>query len=1124
MTRSRLIETFNTHRMSAAAVQSVATARELELGEVMHAVRRAASQPQQTAQHLIIYGERGSGKSFLMRLVEIEVERLAREEGLPVMPALLPEEQYNIRSAPQLIQAIAAKVRGAGWEATVFAMDSRPLAEAWEAAVTELDAVLDQRFGQGLGLVVVMLENFDTLTRSLFGGSAVTQKKNASTKALEQSAAEQLLRKLMNTKGSRLMLIASATGTVDQDYERPLFLAFKTLDLRIWTSDDCIVYFNRRRALENQPELSPKEEARARAIAEFIGGNPRLAQLLGEVLASPDARSIAATLDALSDYLSEYYRQRLSDLPPQSAALLDALIRKGEPCTQTELAARVGASGQAQIADAFRYLLSSRLLAADPDKLGMGKLYRLRDRLFVHFYRRRYGEPEQALGLAPIAELLESFFTQREREGQIRRHLEAGEWADARLYELHSPSMRELSDGYCWYREKEVTGTPEGLFKLAGLDTAEAAKAQAELKLHPEQAIKSWKDEANRTSSGLRKTAALLLKANALSRFNLDNEAEEALTDALRIAEKDGDKDAQTLALVEIMGFAFFRRKDLGRALDLSDQAGTLAKQVHNDYIRTLALLVSAWNLSTLKTGCYREAIAVSDEAIALSLSLSSQRLQARALRRKAYALDQLKCYDKAASVAKQAVDLAIAMAEVRSQIEALDIYADALSKLGKHEDAESIYGKSAQLAASIGDKWGQSRLLWLQSQSLRQLNRPEQALATAHEAADLAARLCDIGIQAKAKLCAGRALNDLEKFTEAAAAFEEAAQLAARADDVDIQLESLGLKLENLLMLNQYNEVIELAQIVYELAITNGDIGAQTDALRIKGRSLIKLGCADEAMSAFDAAFRIAKSADQKQKLISILKDQANSLGQKKPEQTLALAREVIAETRNTVFAEELWTLRRIFFVAATQTRAPDVAEAFGAYLAEVTTDESAQPLANILDTVIAAVAYNNIWDEFTSCLSRHPQALFFLKSPRAFDEVGRVWSEQVHANGRAQTYAVIARQLPTIVQLAELLPLAGAEAEAYGHLRGLINGLVNYCDDAGFLQDMAELLKEGFGGQAEAEVQRLCAFAEVHAAPDKEKVLQRLDPDLTLAIRRIWNIQEPVDLLAQQGRRKGR
>lgn len=1116
MSRAHLIETFNTHSMSAEVVKAVATARELELGEVMSAVQRAAGQPLEIAQHLIVYGERGSGKSFLMRLIEIEIERLAREEALPVVSALLPEEQYNIRSASQLIRAIASKVRGAGWEAAAFTLDFRPLGEAWEAAVAELDAALDKRFGKGLGLVVAMVENFDTLARSLFGGKVITRQKTASTRAIEQNNAEQLLRKLMSTNGSRLMLIASAAGAVDQDYERPLFQAFKTLDLRIWTSDDCIAYFNRRRALEQQSALSPQEEARARAIAEFIGGNPRLAQLLGEVLTTPDARSITATLDALSDHLADYYRHRIEELPPQSAGLLDALIRNGEPCTQAEMAARVGANSQAQIADAFNYLLSHRLLAAGSDKAGASKRYRLRDRLFVHFYRRRYGGPENASGLAPIAELLERFFTLREREQQTRRHLEAGEWADARLYAMNSRFLSVSSEGFCWYRDGAVIGTPSGLFQLAGLTASEAIEAQSELKLHPEQAVKRWKETADHASSVLNKTAALLLEATTLSRCQMDNEAETALSEALEIAVARGDKDSQILVLSEMGSFADFRRNDRAKCIDLAGRTGELSDQADNDYVRASALCDKAWHRSTVEIGRYLEAVAASDEAVALALRIGSQFLQVRALGHKAYSLNQLNRYEEAASVAEQAADLAAAIGATHYQIDALGIMGFALLRLNKHEAAASINGKAAQLAAGIGDEKEQCRLLLFKFKSLGRLKRPEDALSTAREAAKLAEKLGDQGLQARAMSFVGNALNDLHQFAEAATVFEEAAPLAASVGNTELQLNSLNEKVWSLSMLDQHESAVELAQTVFELAATAENSDVQADALKLKGWSLGSLGHWDEASNAFAVAFSIAKAADLKEQLITILEDQSIVLGQKYPEQTLNLAREAIAELRDAISAEYLWKARRIFFSAAARTQASDVVEVFEACLTEAMTEESVKPLADMLDEVASAVAFNGVWDEFTNCLLRYPQALPFMESRTLLDKVGRVWSAQVKARGRALTYAAIARQLPAIVRLSELLP--------GGRLGEMINGLVNHCDDAGFLEDMAELLMEGFGEKIKAEVQRLRAFAQVHAAPDKEKVLQRLNPDLALAIRRIWGLPEPADLLAQRGRRKGR
>ncbi|MEZ5583731.1 MAG: hypothetical protein R3F37_14135 [Candidatus Competibacteraceae bacterium] len=66
-------------------------------------------------------------------------------------------------------------------------------------------------------------------------------------------------------------------------------------------------------------------------------------------------------MDALSDHLADYYRRRLDDLPGNATGLLDALIRQGEPCSQSRLAARVNAR-QNQIADAFSYLTEGRLL------------------------------------------------------------------------------------------------------------------------------------------------------------------------------------------------------------------------------------------------------------------------------------------------------------------------------------------------------------------------------------------------------------------------------------------------------------------------------------------------------------------------------------------------------------------------------------------------------------------------------------------------------------------------------------------------------------------------------------------------------------------------------------------
>jgi hypothetical protein len=227
-----IVETFNTHRMQPEVIRRLSTGREDPLADILETVRRALANPAGNAQHRVVYGERGSGKSFLMRLVELDVAALAAQQDAPVTMVLLPEEQYNIRSEAQLLEALAAALDGdaAGF---AFTYDSREAQTAWDQARRRLDAALDRRFGAGRGLLIAGVENFDTLSRQLFG----TGKKAKTKVAAEQRAAEERLRLLLNDPGSRLLLLATATRTVDMDYERPLFRAFLPVDLRPWSDD-----------------------------------------------------------------------------------------------------------------------------------------------------------------------------------------------------------------------------------------------------------------------------------------------------------------------------------------------------------------------------------------------------------------------------------------------------------------------------------------------------------------------------------------------------------------------------------------------------------------------------------------------------------------------------------------------------------------------------------------------------------------------------------------------------------------------------------------------------------------------------------------------------------------------
>lgn len=1003
----RLVETFNTHRMSDAVVGALASGRDQEMAEIMPAIRRAAADPQAPPPALILYGERGSGKSFLLRMVQIECAAI---EGLACV--LLPEEQYNLRAPQQLLQVVTAQLRGQDWSALGWRIAfSQSDEAAWNEALQDFQAAMDARFGPGQGLAVVLLENVDTLVETLFGAKPAP-KAASRREALARRQAEERLRKLMNARGGRFMLVASATGTVDMDYERPLFQAFHPVDLRGWPADTAIDYFNKRRQLDGLAPLTPAEQARARAIVLFIGGNPRLAQLLGTVLATPDAHSIAQTLDALVDHLADYYRQRMDSLPLAAASVLDEMIRGGEPVSQTALGQRMGGE-QRHIADAFNYLVRGRVVQAI--RAGQAQLYQVRDRLFVHFYRRRYGN---AQGLAAIAELLESFFTPEEREQEIRVRLERGEYADARAFGRLPLAEGAPDYGYNRFRDGGVSdGPPHVWFALAGVPEAEVEPLRQELRDRPDRAYTRWHGQA-RSASPLPSAAAGALAAVALSRQGLDQMAAHELADALAAARAAGDADALIVALDAAAIFEWNCQGERGGGEAKSkayaaEAAGWLA-QARLPQTKALAAYQGAF--AAWHQGQFEQA---REAALAGLASDSLPELKLRLLIQLAWAYWSLGQHSEAIATCLELQALAQAQQCLDRQIDACAIRARALDQLKRPEQALEAYREAARLADRLGDRLRQVKMTnavgWRQQ---REYEQQDQALATGRDLEALALGL-DPPLWRFAAWGAWLQAMVLDDQDAARSNTQRAAELLQRAADQAGQTENHAL----------FDRVV--ADWVWF-----GWLTPQPAAIAAIGQAL-------------------DRQPDLK------------------------------APNRKDWPVPHNWPW---------------------------------------------AVAKAGAWPEAVALARRHPGLL--RQTPEqswtvATKNAAAAWAATAATEGRAAAYVLAARALPELAALWTLRaeqsgqdPVALARAE----LNRMTSVFGEKIRDPGLLRDLADLAEGVCGPAAEETAQQLRAFAGVHEAKDKTAYLQRLDPDLAIAIRVILDLPEPQESSATRGRQRAR
>ncbi len=398
---------FNPREMADNTVLKLSTGREGLCAEFIKVVKQRLNHPA-TGGHWLVTGQRGGGKSYFLRLIQAT---LAQQDDARVRFVLLPEEHQNIAAPHELLLEIMRMRqvdKGDLGQPSAWRVADR--AGEWQRAKAKLLESLNEQ------LLIVAVENFDELLAQAF------------TSDEDHS----LLRVLLSHEAKILFLVTSVEGSFDENYDARLFKQFEHHELAGWTPAEHRIYLQNRAQLVNKT-ASPRQLARVEAYSRYTGGNPRVAAVLaGVILDEQEVLLAAADIHATLDKMSDYYRALLQRIPPNSKKILDALIRGGEPCSQSGLAERLGAK-QSDIARAVSWLHDFGYIAVQAVKGSKEKPYIMADRLFAQFYRMRYLQPGQQTQLAILAEFLADALEQREKFNFAERYWQRGQEPEARM-------------------------------------------------------------------------------------------------------------------------------------------------------------------------------------------------------------------------------------------------------------------------------------------------------------------------------------------------------------------------------------------------------------------------------------------------------------------------------------------------------------------------------------------------------------------------------------------------------------------------------------------------------------------------------------------------------------------
>lgn len=380
MRGQRHIPWFNPREMDDATVLALNTGRSALLAELLQTIEQRSTHPGQIS-HWLITGPRGAGKSYFLRLLQATL----KQAPLPkVQFVLLPEELPNIFAPHELLAEISRLMNPAAQHAgTASRWRVDNTGQLWDEALAQLLSSLQA------SLLVVGIENFDALIAQAFASDVDNSR----------------LRHLMSNE-PRLMFVASAVqGDFDEQHNQRLFRQFDHRSLPRWTPGDHRNYLDKR-ARQQGGTATAQQLNRIDAYSRYTGGNARAAAVLAAtILDVNDPLDGADDLDAAIEKMSDYYRALIARIPDNTKKLFDALVRGGEPASQTELAERTGAR-QSDISRAFAWLVDNGYVNESREPGQKTKHYRVLDRLLVQFYRMRYLHPGQRSRLAVMADLL----------------------------------------------------------------------------------------------------------------------------------------------------------------------------------------------------------------------------------------------------------------------------------------------------------------------------------------------------------------------------------------------------------------------------------------------------------------------------------------------------------------------------------------------------------------------------------------------------------------------------------------------------------------------------------------------------------------------------------------------
>jgi Flp pilus assembly protein TadD len=357
--------------------------------------------PTNLAKHHLILGQRGMGKTSLLRRLALGVRDDPKLAGV-LLPLSFREEQYNVHNLHTFwmncLDALGNWFENNGFPDKAEALDRDVTALAQGDSEGEAALMVFKRWIKADGRrPLLLLDNIDLILDGL-------------------ADQEWSFRRVLQEAGG-IVVVGATAGYLEAtaDPKAAFYDFFQVSVLERLSQNELLACLRRLAEARGEAgnrvrDVVARDPGRIRTLYDLTGGNPRTLVLLYLLLEIDAGGDVMSDLERLLDQVTVLYKARVEDLAPQARVVLDAVALNWNPATAADVARLSGLETPAASAQLDR-LLKAGIIEKVAISTSNRAAFQLGERFFNIWYLMRHGPRRQRTRLRWLTGFLRGFYS-----------------------------------------------------------------------------------------------------------------------------------------------------------------------------------------------------------------------------------------------------------------------------------------------------------------------------------------------------------------------------------------------------------------------------------------------------------------------------------------------------------------------------------------------------------------------------------------------------------------------------------------------------------------------------------------------------------------------------------------